>query len=226
MDAFIGFTCTFVSGAEAHPEDAERAARRKDSAARQHVGDRNAAAHRDAARLQFHWNRRAQQVLPEGRLGAQRYRPRLADLRRGLQPHGHRHHRVIERGSEGAVGRSEPHVHLAAIHHRRADHIAGGLNSAMPSMEEKSTKDMSMNMPPLVIGIGEVNSTFICTMPPGGAISSETRDRGRHRLRRGDGARGQQQCKAWKISTYSRFSENYIWRLLLMHFTLVLDFTR
>jgi hypothetical protein len=31
-----------------------------------------------------------------------------------------------------------------------------------------------MNMPPLVIGIGEVNSTFICAMPPGGAASLDT----------------------------------------------------
>jgi len=30
-------------------------------------------------------------------------------------------------------------------------------------------------MPPLEIGIGEVNSTFICAMPPGGAVSLETR---------------------------------------------------
>ena len=45
----------------------------------------------------------------------------------------------------------------------------------MPSIEAKSTDDISMNMPPLEIGIGEVISTFICAMPPGGAVSLETR---------------------------------------------------
>jgi hypothetical protein len=32
-----------------------------------------------------------------------------------------------------------------------------------------------MNIPPLEIGIGEVSNTFICAMPPGGAVSLETR---------------------------------------------------
>ncbi len=45
----------------------------------------------------------------------------------------------------------------------------------MPSIEAKSTEDMSRYMPPLEIGIGEVSSTFNCAMPPGGAISLETR---------------------------------------------------
>jgi hypothetical protein len=30
-------------------------------------------------------------------------------------------------------------------------------------------------MPPLEIGIGDVSSTFNCAMPPGGAVSLETR---------------------------------------------------
>jgi hypothetical protein len=33
---------------------------------------------------------------------------------------------------------------------------------------------MSINMPPLLIGFGEVISTFICAMPPGGAVSLDT----------------------------------------------------
>jgi len=34
---------------------------------------------------------------------------------------------------------------------------------------------MSKYMPPLEIGIGDVNSTFNCAMPPGGVVSLETR---------------------------------------------------